>query len=158
MKIKLQGGKPASEQNVLALETGLGCKLSDSFRKFLQAHDGAKPETNIFKINDKNDCGVNRFIPSDEVLKERSHMENIPPKAFPVAWAECGNYVFIDEGKDGAVYFWDHETAEATELVSTFGDFLNLLQPFDITTVELKPGQVKKAWIDPDFLKRLKKQ
>jgi hypothetical protein len=68
VNVKLQGGKAASEQNILALETGLGCKLSDSFRKFLQAHDGAKPETNIFKINGKNECGVNRFIPSDEVL------------------------------------------------------------------------------------------
>lgn len=158
MKLKLQGGRAASEQNVLALETRLGCKLSDSFRKFLQANDGAKPETNIFRISDNNECGVNRFIPSDEVLKERSYIENIPPKAFPVAWAEGGNYVFVDEGKNGAVYFWDHETAEVTELASTFGDFLNLLQPFDITTVKLKPGQVKRVWVDPDFLKRLKKQ
>jgi hypothetical protein len=158
MKVKLQGGRTASEQDVLALETRLACKLSDSFRKFLQEHDGAKPETNIFSIDEKNESGVNKFIPAAEILKERSHIENIPVKAFPVAWAEGGNYVFIDEGKNGAVYFWDHETAEATELASTFGDFLNLLQPFDITTVKLKPGQVKKVWIDPEFVKQLKKQ
>jgi hypothetical protein len=157
VNVKLQGGKAASEQNILALEEGLGCKLSDSFRKFLQAHDGAKPETNIFKINDKNECGVNRFIPSERVLRERSYIENIPPKAFPVAWAEGGNYVFIDEDKNGAVYFWDHETAEAIPLAFTFGDFLNLIKPFDLTSVKLKPGQVKKVWVDPELVKRLKK-
>jgi cell wall assembly regulator SMI1 len=158
MKIKLHGGKPASEQNISALETALGCELSESFKQFLRAHDGAEPETNIFSVDDKNECGVNGFIPSEEVLKERSYIENLPPKALPIAWAEGGNYVFIDEGKNGAVFFWDHETAEATALAVTFGDFLNLLEPFDISTVKLKPGQVKKVWIDPEFLKRLKKQ
>lgn len=158
MKVKLQDGKIASEQDVLALETRLGCELSDSFRKFLQQDDGAKPETNIFRIDDKNESGVNKFIPAAEILKELGYIENIPPNAFPVAWAEGGNYVFIDEGKNGAVYYWDHEAAEATELASTFGDFLNLLQPFDITSVKLKPGQVKRVWIDPEFLKRFKKQ
>jgi hypothetical protein len=158
MKVKLQGGKAASEKSILALETGLGCKLSDSFRVFVRVHDGAKPETNIFKINDKNECGVNRFIPADEILKERSNIENIPPKAFPVALAEGGNYVFVDEANRGAVYFWDHETTEITELAPTFEGFLDILRPFDVATVKLKPGQIKKAWIDPDFLKRLKER
>src|ERR1700684_3484016 len=118
MKVKLQGGRTAPEQNILRLEAELGCTLSPSFRKFLGVHDGAKPQTNIFRVNDRNECGVDRFIPADEILKERSYIENIPPRAFPVAWAEGGNFVFIDEGKDGAVYFWDHELAEATELAT----------------------------------------
>jgi hypothetical protein len=155
MTVKLEGGKTASQQNILALETGLGCKLSNSLRKFLQEQDGAKPETNIFTIRDKDECSVTSFIPCGEILKERGYIENIPPKAFPVAWAEGGNYVFVDEDKNGVVYFWDHETAKDTALAFTFGDFLNLLQPFDISTVKLKPGQVKKVWIDPEFLKRL---
>ena len=85
MKVKLQGGRTGSQQDVPALETQLACKLSDSFRKFLQEYDGAKPETNIFSIDEKNESGVNEFIPAAEILKERSHIENIPVKAFPVA-------------------------------------------------------------------------
>jgi len=158
MNVELHGGKTASEQVILALETGLHFKLSASFREFLQLHDGAKPDTNIFKIGDKDESGVRRFIPASEILSERKYIENIPPNAFPVAEDMCGNYVFVDEGKNGAVFFWDHETAEGTQLASTFHEFLNLLRPFDATTVKLKPGQVKKAWIDPEFLKRLKKQ
>jgi len=35
--------------------------------------------------------------------------------------------------------------------------FLDRRKPFDINSVQLKPGQVKKVWIDPEFLKRIKK-
>jgi hypothetical protein len=158
MKVKLHGGEPASEQDILTLEKGLDCKVSDSYRKFLLEHNGAKPGRNIFKISANHEAGVNSFIAAKEIMKERRYIENIPPKAFPVAWAEGGNYVFVDESNNGAVYFWDHETAETTKLAFTFGDFLNLLQPFDPKTVELKPGQVKRVWIDPEFLKRINKE
>ena len=158
MKIKLKNGKPAAEETTLALETALDCRLSASFKVFLQAHDGAQPETNIFKIGGKNESGVNRFIPAGEIQKERDRIENIPKKGYPVAWAEGGNYVFIDEGRNGAVFFWDHELPEKIiELAANFGAFLDILEPFDIKTIQLKPGQVKKVWIDPEFLKRLKK-
>jgi hypothetical protein len=158
MKIKLTKGKPASEETCVSLQSALGCHLSDSFKSFLRDNDGAEPETNILKITNKNESGVNRFIPVREILKERTHIENIPDKAYPVAWAEGGNYVFVDEEKDGAVFFWDHEAPEnIVKLAPNFGAFLDLLEPFDIKKIELKPGQVKKVWIDPEFLKRLKK-
>jgi hypothetical protein len=157
MKIRLQNGKPASEEAILALEAVLGCRLSDSFRAFAGAHDGAKPEPNIFRNSDSN-CGVNRFIPVNEIQKERPRVENIPRRGYPVAWAEGGNYVFVDEDSNGAVFFWDHELPEESiELAATFSAFLDLLEPFDISTIQLKPGQVKKVWVDPEFLKRLKK-
>lgn len=143
---------------ILALQTALGCQLSDSYKSFIRVHDGAEPETNIFRISEKNESGVNRFIPVSEIFKERARVKNLPMSAFPVAWAEGGNYVFVDEDRDGAVFFWDHEEPEkAVKLAANFGAFLELLKPFDIKTVKLKPGQVKKVWIDPEFLKRLKK-
>jgi len=158
MKIKLMRGQAASEEAIVALEAELGCRLSDSFRAFVRTYDGAKPEANIFKIGENNDSGVNRFIPVDEISKERAHIENIPAKAYPVAWAEGGNYVFVDEGRNSAVYFWDHELPEETvELAANFEVFLDLLEPFDIKSTKLRPGQIKRVWIDPEFLKRLKK-
>jgi SMI1 / KNR4 family (SUKH-1) len=158
MKINLNGGGSATNEACQALEGALGCKLSDSFRDFLRSNDGAKPECNIFRISDKNECGVNRFIPVSEILAERTHIENISNKAYPVAWAECGNYIIIDEDKNGAVFFWDHEVPEGiVEIASSFGAFLELLKPFKIKEFELKPDQVKRVWVDPEFLKRLKK-
>ena len=58
MKVRLQGGRAASTQSILMLETELGCALSDSLRKFLEANDGAKPETNIFQIGNNDNSGV----------------------------------------------------------------------------------------------------
>ena len=158
MKIKLNGGKPALEQDCVALETALGCRLSDSYRAFLRSHDGARPENNIFKINDKNSCGVNEFIPVREVWDNRACLENIPPKAYPVAFAECGNFVFLDEDCHGAAFFWDHELPEEiVKLAPSFGAFLDLLEPFDVKSIKLKPGQVKNSWVHPDYVDFLKK-
>ena len=158
MKIKLENGKVASQEAISAVEAILGCRLSASFRSFVQNNDGAEPETNIFQIGDNNECGVNEFIPLDQIPKERTYIENIPAKAYPVAWAEGGNYVFIDEARGGAVFFWDHETPEEiVALAPNFAAFLEMLRPFDVKSVKLRPGQVKSVWIDPEFFKRLKK-
>src|SRR2546426_3977723 len=98
MKIKLKNGKAASEEMIQEVQTALGCQFSDSVGTFFRANDGAEPETNIFRISENNESGVNRFIPLGGILKERNRIENLPMKAFPVAWAEGGNYVFVDEG------------------------------------------------------------
>jgi len=158
VKIKLKNGKSASEDSIHELEAELGCSLSESFRAFVRANDGSSPETNIFKINEKNESGVNAFIPIRDIANEQNRIENLPRKAYPVAWAEGGNYVFIDEGNRGRVFFWDHQEPEnTTQIAESFGAFLALLEPFDVKSIELKPGQVKSAWINPDFLKHLKK-
>jgi hypothetical protein len=73
----------------------------------------------------------------------------------PCGLAEGGNFVFIDEGCGGSVFFWDHEMVTATLSARTFADSLDVLEPFDIKTIKLKPRQVKKVWIDPEFLKRI---
>ena len=114
MKIKLKNGKPVSEETILVFEVALACRLSDSFRNFLHVYDGAEPETNIFKISENNESGVNIFIPLNEIQKERTRIENISEMAYPVAWAEGGNYIIIDEARNGAVFFWDHEAPEKT--------------------------------------------
>ena len=158
MKIRLKNGKRAREAAIAAIESSINCVLCNSFKVFVQENDGAEPETNIFTVRRGQESGVNRFIPAAEIPAERTRIENIPEKAYPFAWAEGGNYVFIDEAKNGNVFFWDHENPEAvTFLASDFRAFLDLLEPFDAASIQLKPGQLKKAWIDPEFLKRLKK-
>jgi len=93
MNVKLKNGKPASEESILTLESALGFRLSGSFVNFIREHNGAKPESNIFRISNDDDGGVDQFIPVQEIVSERSRIENLPVKAYPVAWAEGGNYV-----------------------------------------------------------------
>ncbi|HZT00554.1 MAG TPA: SMI1/KNR4 family protein [Terriglobales bacterium] len=104
MNVKLKNGKPASEESILTLESALGFRLSGSFVNFIREHNGAEPEDNILRICDDNDGGVNQFIAVQEILIERAQIENLPVNAYPVAWAEGGNHVFIDEDQDGAVF------------------------------------------------------
>jgi hypothetical protein len=138
----------------------LGCPISDSFRRFVSENDGSEPESNQFKIGDDNGAAVNRFIPVSEILEERQYIDNCPSQAYPIAWASCGNYVLLDEGEGGKVYFWDHEFEDEniTELADNFDAFLSIVEPDDVNSTELKPEQVLKVWANPEFLKRIKAQ
>ncbi|HTV41604.1 MAG TPA: SMI1/KNR4 family protein [Candidatus Sulfotelmatobacter sp.] len=158
MKIKLKGGKSAPQKALQELETALGCRISISFRRFVSKNDGAEPEPNIFNIGKDNNAGVNQFIPISEIWEERQDIDNIPRQAYPIARASCGNYVLLDESKGGQVYFWDHELPvdNIIKLANNFDEFLSMLEPLDINSIKLKPGQVKKVWFAPDFLKRIK--
>lgn len=110
MTIKLENGTPASDEEIHGLESALGFTLSGSFRAFLKSQNGAEPENNLFRGNDN--VGLNGFIPLAEIMEDRGYIENIPKRAYPIAWSACGNYVFIDEDRNGAVFFWDHEDPE----------------------------------------------
>lgn len=155
MKVELTNGQPAALADIRNLEREIGQALPGSFLEFIRQHDGAELETNIFKIGEVNETGVNRFIPVRKILDERVYIENISFTAFPIAWAEGGNCIIIDAASE-AVYFWDHEQpTPLVKIASDFTAFMDALQPFDPSTIRLSPGQLKSAWIDPDFLSSL---
>ena len=131
------------------VEDFFGVTLPKSYREFVNSYDGATPETNIFRRSEKENglVGVSRFIPLKDVLEERKNVEPIPPRLLPIAHAEGGNYVLIDIDSS-AISFWDHENGMSTEIAANFDEFLEYLVPFK---VQLKPGQVKRVWIDPSF-------
>jgi hypothetical protein len=68
----------------------------------------------------------------------------------PFAEDGCGN--FFTQTKGGAICFWDHETDELKIIADSWAAFTSgCAEP---KNVELKPGQVKSAWINPDFAKK----
>lgn len=155
MKVKLSGFSPASKEDIKSLENDIGSKLPRKYIDFLLSYNGAKPSTNIFAVSEENDCGVNRFIPCKDIFKEQKRLDHISKDMIPIAWAEGGNYV-LQNLSNSKIFFWDHEIPEIQiELALDITDFLKKLEPFDVNSVELKDGQVKSAWIDPDFLKSL---
>ncbi len=156
MKVKLSKGSAASPDDVALLEAKLGEPLVRDYLTFLERNDGAEAESNICAIDRASNCAVTGFIPVRDIPEEMSWIENLPDRAFPIAWAEGGNYVLLDQGKGGAVFFWDHELPDdMIRIADDFDAFLETLEPFDPSSVVLKPEDVKKAWIDPDFLKSL---
>lgn len=156
MKIKLEKGRRAASTKIAALQEMIGTTLPADFLEFVASNDGAKAGVNIFKISADNHGTVTRFIPVSEIPKEMSFIETLPEKAFPVAWDTSGNYVFVDQGKDGAVFFWDHELpAETFKLADSFGEFLEALEPYEPDESDV---EVISVWVDPEFLKTLKKK
>ena len=66
----------------------------------------------------------------------------------------CGNLFLC--APDGSVSFWDHENEVETVLSPTMEEFCDgLVEP---TPVVLRPGQVKRIWIDPAFLAQQRKK
>ncbi len=138
------------EAAIRKLEFRMKCLLPSAYRAFVARHDGATPEDNIFSTS-ANQSEVRRFIRLTEAASLRASIEGFPRQAIPMAEDSCGNYVWLDH-KSGAVFFWDHEQdSDGEKIADTFDLFLADLQPFDPKSVNLKPGQVKSAWIDPNF-------
>jgi hypothetical protein len=144
----LKGGRPASEESISKLEKAIGASLPDSYRAFLKRNDGAEPATNIFRVGQGMDSGVNEFIPVTRIPREARLIENLQSKAFPIAWAEGGNYVVLDAENGGRILFWDHERPETGyEIGPDFDAFLEALEPFGPDSVQVQPGQVKEVRI-----------
>jgi hypothetical protein len=60
----------------------------------------------------------------------------------------CGNFFLY--APNGSISFWDREIDRETVLATNIEEFCaSLVAP---SPVVLKPGQVKKVWIDPNFL------
>jgi hypothetical protein len=173
--------KPNNKTDLTAIEAfeaAVGKKLPEDYRRFLLFSNGGKPENNEFSIPDeKNAAGIDRFYgllgepKSDDLLHQyQLFLDRIPMGILPIADASGGNLVCLSlcENTLGYVYFWDHEleseegvTATFSNLFlvgSSFDNFLAKLKSFDSSQVRLKPGQVKKAWVNPDFLKSLKEK
>jgi hypothetical protein len=151
MKIRIEKGRPASAEAIHSIERLLGTTLSEDYRTFLLSHDGGEPESNCFDVGATGGSGIRWFTPAADIPLQRTYIDHIPEKAYPIAEDDCGNFILIDEAKNGAVFFWDHETSDLTLVAADFTAFLESLEPFDTESVRLKPGQVKHVWVDPDF-------
>jgi hypothetical protein len=158
MNVKVTSPGPAPQSDIAELERAIGRPLPPQFAAFVSQHDGATPDDNVFRVGSANAAGVNRFIPVSQINAERQSA-GLPPGCIPVAWAEGGNLVILDADRAGSIYFWDHELPEDPIVIAAdFSEFLKLLRPF------VPPGETAplpsgaKAWIDPEFLRKLKKR
>ncbi len=163
MTVNIKQGKKISKDDIFSFEQRNGVKFPNDYREFLIESNGGVPETNEFDIpGSNNGSGINEFLSIEELESiKKSLGERLLPNAWVIAYAEGGNYLCLVVGENEGVYFWDHEL-EAKEgqsaswdnmflVTDNFADFLFSLRKFDINKVELKPGQVQKVWVNPDF-------
>lgn len=132
------------------LARNIGYSLPSSYVSFVNAHDGAEPETNSVTTRD-NEVGISRFIPVNEAFHLAASIEGFPRGVIPFAEDDCGNYFYI-EPQTGAVHFCDHEVEDTDERVAQDAlVFAEMLMPFNPPTVQVSPAQVKRVWVNPSF-------
>lgn len=142
------------------IEALLPHALPADYLGFLISGKAGKPESNIFNVSDNIDSGIAAFITVDRLMYERDLLrQEIGDDVLPIAYAEGGNYIciVISGPTIGSIYFFDHEChgPEAlTAIAPGFTAFLEKVEPFNSESVRLKPGQVKKVWVNPAFLKK----
>jgi hypothetical protein len=163
MKVKiLETGLPPTEREVDEVQQAMGGVLPADLRRFWLAFDGARFETNEFKVKGLvGRSGIDRAIPVAEVLsvKGRSGLRDMT-HFLPIGAAPCGDYVFVylnpADAAFGSLWFFDHERALTAEdllwISPGLTAFLEDLQPFlGADEVRATPAVVLKAWIDPSL-------
>lgn len=148
MAISLPRTRSASDASLAALSQRYG-DLPPEYIEFLAVHDGASPFPNV--LEGTNDMvGVNSFIPASEIVDKSHSIDGLSSRLLPFAEDGSGNFVCIGVG-DHKVYFWDHEIEGDSVVADSFSKFLERLEPFDLSAIQLKPGQVKSVWVNPNF-------
>lgn len=165
-------GKPAAEADIRQLEAQLGVTLPHEFRAFLLSTNAARPESNAFPVGKSGRhgsvqtfLGLGAEVTANLGEKMVAFAGRLPKGVLPIAEAEAGDLIClgIKGGRQGVVYYWDHEleglgVRKALRPVSkSFGDFLAGLTPFSTEDVDASGVTVTRAWIDPEFLRSLNK-
>ena len=154
MSVALSEGKQATDEDISSLESEIGLPLNEAFKSFIKSHHGARVEYNSFPVNGIHMGGIDGFLTANEIISIRRMIGDFPRHAYPIASSAGGNYVLLDQGQGGAIFFWDHEIEGGIyRIADDLDGFLALMEPFDVSSVDIDPDKVRSAWIDPDLLK-----
>ena len=73
MKVKFSSeGAPANELELERLRRKMGAEPPSDYLDFLKARNGCRVETNVFRVNETNDAGVNASLDVDAVIDEKA--------------------------------------------------------------------------------------
>ncbi len=148
MAISLARTGAASDASLKELTEEYG-DLPSEYIKFLAIHDGVEPPSNVLEGTNYG-VTVTAFLPASEIIDNANSIEGLTSNLLPFGADDSGNFICIG-ANDHRVYFWDHEIDSDKVIAENFGEFLDRLVPFDISSVSLEPGRDLGGWVDPDF-------
>lgn len=152
-------GSPITVNDELFVAS-LGLRAPREFLDFIAIHDGGAVSSNIIELPDRRLISIESFIPFRTIHGElQKYQDRIPPGCFPIARVRGDNLLLLeDRTRGGRVLYMDHECSDLPSYVAAgFNEFVELMQPFDPSTVRLQPGQVISVWKHPRFDELLKK-
>lgn len=151
-------------------EKRIGFDFPVSYVRFLERYNAARPVQNIVRLNHAFCEGfmIDTFygITQDRLTNLNDNLDvyddRIPGGYVPIAYTEGGNLVCMSP-VDQSIVYWDHDDdllidEEKTGLLpiaESFEAFLEMIEPYDGSDVDLSGYTVRSVWIDPDFLKGL---
>jgi len=124
VKIEIRDHRPpVSPEAIAAAEARLaelGHPIPPSYRAFLADQDGGEPVRDFFSFRqgdiEQEDLvqwfyGIAESLEGDLVKEAESLVGRIPAGVLSIAGDGNGNAVVLDgrDGRDGPIYFWDHE-------------------------------------------------
>lgn len=144
-----EGGPPLNEEDVRSFERKSGLALPASYKEFLLATNGGRPERDLFMLNGLEGnplgrihifYGLNDPIPSCnldwnlEVFRER-----IPVNLLPIATTEGADKIclLVAGDRPGAIFYWDGHARTGERnlyfLANDFASFLSSLQADEVS-------------------------
>ena len=162
-----KSGKLLNISDIIQLEKRIKLKLPKDYCEFLLEYNGGDPESNIIYFKG-NSLSINYFfgLGVDSLYDlEKTYFQvknRIPKYCIPICEVEGGNLLLLNY-KKSSIYFWDHEEESnklkhLTKISNNFKNLLDIIQPFDIESVNMDNCEVLEVWVDPDFLKEVRDQ
>ena len=128
-----------SEAEVAQVESELGVKLPEQYRRFLLQYNGGSPQPPAFRYGtgpyaDSQVQSFNCILPGDYTdLRKQAQVfkGRVPDTLLPIGADPFGNVIAIGVRSDelGKVFFWDHETSDVHPVAPGFNAFLDSLEP-----------------------------
>lgn len=137
---------PAGEAAIAAVEVLTGARFPDSYRNFLQRHDGGRPQDTEFDVSDGHISTISDLLttaPDDPNYMLRVldyHDENYPSGIWPIADVGNGDQIVMSVSGDrrGQILYFFHdrdaprpipEATNLTKLADSFDEFTAMQRP-----------------------------
>src|SRR4051812_40484562 len=152
-------GSPADGEELTELETRADHPLPVSYRDFLEAHDGATPESNhLPDAAADHEVSVRTFFSVEEVVRQLDALaDRIPPELLPVSDDEFGSGLFVHL-EDGSVWSWDPDAEDVAEEdlwvaftreAEDIDELLDRLEP-EATDLDVEPEPLDEGYLDAE--------
>jgi hypothetical protein len=147
-----EGGPPLNEEDVRSFEGKSGLTLPASYKEFLLATNGGRPERDLFALHGlegNSFARVHMFFGLNDPVTSCNldwnldvFGERIPANLLPIATTEGTDKVCICVSGDraGAVFYWDgHARAGESSLYLLTDDFASFIS--SLHADEVSPGR-----------------
>lgn len=145
---------PITEKEIQEVEKSLNVEFPAGYRRFLLAHNGGRPEPEVFLIPNNWLPGRRSMVdwfysiePTDEynyiVRVAKVFEDRMPPEFIPVGCDPGGNQIclVVSGEKRGQIYFWDHESEMDESEPPTYDNLYLIADSIDdLLNNKLMPG------------------